>query len=225
MIYVDFKDVAAAIFLLSWVIFVVNVLTRKLYDLMRKRGLEHNVAVYYNRKVIHVLAGGLCALIVPAAFNSFILPLAVSILLAFSLSLFHKKNKLMYWFQTEDNMYEISFCIMWGLIISLGWILSGGDFRIGILPVIFMSIGDAITGIVRNILYKRRTKSWWGNLAMALFSMIAGAIVGFAGVLAGAAASLIEHFEFKPIDDNVLIPVTSFAILILAKIFAPWLLL
>jgi dolichol kinase len=88
-----------------------------------------------------------------------------------------------------------------------------------------MSIGDAITGIVRNILYKRRTKSWWGNLAMALFSMIAGAIVGFAGVLAGAAASLIEHFEFKPIDDNVLIPVTSFAILILAKIFAPWLLL
>jgi hypothetical protein len=225
MIYIDFKDIAAAFLLLSWVIFVVMVLTRKLYDFMRKRGLEHNVAVYYNRKVIHILAGGFCALIVPAVFNSFILPLAISILLAFFLSFYHKKNRLMYWFQTEDNMYEVSFCIMWGLIISLGWILSGGDFRIGILPIIFMSIGDAITGIVRNTLYKRRTKSWWGNLAMALFSMIVGTIVGFAGVLAGAAASLIEHFEFKPIDDNVLIPVTSFAILVLAKNFAPWLLL
>ncbi|MEM2430823.1 MAG: dolichol kinase [Candidatus Bathyarchaeia archaeon] len=207
--------------LLSWVIFVVMVLTKRLYGLMRKRGLEHNVAIYYNRKIIHILAGGLCALIVPVAFNSFILPLIISILLAFFLSFYHRKRRLMYWFQTEDNMYEVSFCIMWGLIISLGWILSGGDFRIGILPIIFMSIGDAITGIVRNMLYKRRTKSWWGNLAMALFSMMIGAIMGLAGILAGAAASIIEHFEFKPIDDNVLIPATSFIILLLAKILAP----
>ena len=92
----------------------------------------------------------------------------------------------------------------------------------GILPILFMSIGDAITGIVRNVLYKKRNKSWWGNLAMASFSMIIGTMMGFAGILAGAAASLIEHFDFKPIDDNVLIPITSLSILLLAKVFAPW---
>ncbi|MBS7649049.1 dolichol kinase [Candidatus Bathyarchaeota archaeon] len=220
MIHVE--ELVATFLLLSWVVFVVTVLTKNLYNFMRKHGFEHNVAVYYNRKVIHILAGGLCALIVPVVFKSFVLPLAMSILLAAFLTIFHRNKRLMDWFQTEDNMYEVSFCIMWGLIIALGWILTGGDFRIGILPIIFMSIGDAITGMVRNMIYKRRTKSGWGNLAMALFSMIVGTAVGFAGIIAGAAASLIEHFEFKPIDDNVLIPITSFSILLLAKIFAPW---
>jgi dolichol kinase len=220
MIHVE--EVAVTMLLLSWVIFVVVFLTRKTYDFMVRRKVEHNVAVYYNRKIIHVLAGGLCALIIPAAFESFILPLTMSMLLSIFLLICHRGKRLMYWFQTEDNSYEVSFCIMWGLIISLGWILSGGDFRIGVLPVIFMSIGDAITGIVRNIIYKRRTKSWWGNLAMALFSVIAGTAMGFAGMLAGAAASIVEHFEFKSIDDNVLIPLTSFIILLLARHIAPW---
>ena len=128
----------------------------------------------------------------------------------------------MKWFQTEDNMYEVSFCIMWGLILTLGWLLSSGDFRFGVLPVLFMSIGDAVTGITRNVLYKRRTKSWWGNLAMVSFSMVVGILMGVAGMLAGVAASLVEHFEFKPVNDNVLIPITSLSILLLAKFLAPW---
>ncbi|MEM3757273.1 MAG: dolichol kinase [Candidatus Bathyarchaeia archaeon] len=208
--------------LLIWVIFVVMVLTKKLYNFMIGRGFETNVAVYYNRKVIHILTGGLCASLIPLIFRSFILPLIMSLLLAAFLFSYHRKRQLMYWFQTSDNSYEVSFCIMWGLIISLGWILTGGDFRIGVLPVIFMSVGDAITGIVRNAIYRRRTKSWWGNLAMASFSISVGAIVGLAGIIAGAAASLVEHFEFKPIDDNVLVPATSFLILLLARILAPW---
>jgi len=99
-----------------------------------------------------------------------------------------------------------------------------GDFRFGILPILFMSFGDAITGIVRNVIYKRRTKSWWGNLAMAIFSIPTGAILGVAGMLAGAVASLVEHFEFKYVDDNITVPTFSFIILILAKYYAPQLL-
>jgi len=48
---------------------------------------------------------------------------------------------------------------MWGLIIALGWLASEGNFWFGVLLVLFMSIGDAVTGIVRNMLYKRITKS------------------------------------------------------------------
>ena len=220
MIYVE--EIAASILLLLWVVFVITFLTKNLYRVMVKRGLEHYVAVYYNRKVIHILTGGLCAALVPVVFKSFILPLSMSLLLAAFLLYNHRKAKIMRWFQTEDNTYEVSFCIMWGLIISLGWILGDGDFRIGIMPVIFMSIGDAITGIVRNAIYKRRTKSWWGNLAMAVFSINVGIIVGVAGVIAGAVASLVEHLEFKIIDDNVLVPATSFLVLLLAKMLAPW---
>ena len=92
------------------------------------------------------------------------------------------------------------------------------------IPVIFMSVGDAVTGIVRNYLYKKRTKSWWGNLVMAAFSMTVGSALGAAGVVAGGLAAFVEHYEFYPIDDNVTIPLFSFLTLLLARIYAPWML-
>ena len=191
---------------------------------MKRRGVEHNVAVYYNRKVIHILTGGVVAVLVPFIFKTPLLPFAMAMLLAVFLYIPHKRGKLMCWFQVDENAYEVSFCVMWGAMISLGWIVSGANFWFGVLPVIFMSVGDAVTGIVRNMLYKKRTKSWWGNLAMASFSIPTGAILGVAGIVAGTAASLIEHFESNPIDDNITVPLFSFIILMLAKFYAPWLL-
>jgi len=210
--------------LFSWVIFVATVLTKTLYRLMKKRGVDHYVAIYYNRKVIHMLAGGVCALVVPFVFRTAILPLVMAMLLAIFIYTPHKLGKIMYWFQTKENAYEVSFCIMWGIIISLGWWLSGGNYWFGVLPVLFMSFGDAVTGIIRNYVYRKRTKSWWGNLAMAALSMSLGTILGTAGIIAGGVASFVEHFEFYPIDDNVTVPSVSFLILMLAKTLAPGLL-
>jgi dolichol kinase len=189
---------------------------------MIKRGVGQYVAIYYNRKVIHILAGGVCAIIVPFVFKTAILPFIMAMLLAIFIYTPHKLGKIMYWFQTKENAYEVSFCIMWGVIITLGWWLSGGDFRFGILPVLFMSIGDAVTGIIRNYIYGKRTKSWWGNLAMAVLSITMGTMLGPAGMFAGSVASFIEHYEFHPIDDNITVPLVSFLILMLAKTFAPW---
>lgn len=222
MISPEELGVTALLFL--WVIFVATILTKSLYKWMKDSGLADNVAVYYNRKIIHILAGGVCAIIVPFVFETSFLPLVMAMLLALFLYVPHRVGRLMYWFQKEDNMYEVSFCIMWGIIITLGWLVSGGNFWFGILPALFMSVGDAITGIVRNTLYKKRTKSWWGNLVMALFSMSIGATLGLAGILAGVTASFVEHFEFKFIDDNITVPLVSFLILLLAKFYTPWLL-
>ena len=162
-------ELTIAILLFGWVMIVATILTRKAYAWMRRRGLEHNIALYYNRKIVHILAGGVCAIAVPYVFSTYLYPFLVAMLLAIFTYVPHKIGKLMYWFQTDDNMYEVTFAIMWGMIITLGWFVSGGDFLIGVLPVLFMSVGDAVTGIVRNFLYGKRTKSWWGNLAMALF--------------------------------------------------------
>jgi len=194
------------------------------YNLMMKHKLKENVAIYYNRKIIHILAGGVVSIIVPFVFKTPILPFVLAMVFAFLTYLPHKMNKIMYWFQTNDNIYEVHFCIMWGIIIALGWLLTNGNYWIGILPLLFMSVGDAVTGIVRNALFKRRTKSWWGNLAMALFSIPVGAILGIAGMLAGAIASVIEHFELNPIDDNITVPLSSFLILLVVHTYMPWLL-
>jgi dolichol kinase len=217
-------ETAATVLLFAWVIFTAYFLTANLYTYMKDCGLENNVAVYYNRKVIHILTGGVVAILVPFIFKTPILPFTMAMLLAVFLYIPHKRGRLLYWFQTEDNSYEVSFCIMWGTILTLGWILSEGNFWFGVLPVIFMSVGDAVTGVVRNLLYKKRTKSWWGNLAMASFSIPTGAVLGAAGIMAGTVASFIEHFEANPIDDNITVPLSSFIILLLAKFYAPWLL-
>jgi len=168
---------------------------------MENRGFEHNVAVYYNRKVIHIFAGGLIAALVPFFYQTPLLPLIFALLLAVYTYVPHKTGTLLYWFQVEDNICECTFAFMWGIILTLGWLFTGG-----------------------NALYRKRTKSWWGNLAMAAFSIPVGAVLGLAGIIAGATVSVVEHFEFGPIDDNITVPSVSLIILIIANIYAPWLL-
>ncbi|MEM3139829.1 MAG: dolichol kinase [Nitrososphaerota archaeon] len=219
-----FSEVLVTVVLFVWVVFLVTFLTKRIYEFMKKRGLRDNVVVYYNRKIIHILAGGLVAIIIPYTFTTPLLPLAMALLLGLFTYILHRTGRLMYWFQVENNMYEVSFSIMWGVVIALGWFISNGNFWLGVLPVLFMSIGDAVTGLVKNTLFKKRTKSWWGNLAMATVSIPMGAVMGVAGMIAGAVASFIEHFEYHPIDDNITVPLTSFIILVLAMLYAPSLL-
>jgi phytol kinase len=210
------EGVWAAI-ILGWVIFVVHPLTRFTYSYWRRRGMLHIKAVYYNRKIIHILAGGLAALLVPFLFTDPIYPIIIVILLAIATYLPHRNGKLMYWFQTEDNMYEVHFVIMWGIVVIGSWYVFRGNWWYGVLPAVFMAFGDGVTGIVRNKFYNRRTKAWIGNLAMALVIVPIGyLILGWVGGLAGAVASIVEHYELKSIiDDNITVPLVSFLIILL----------
>jgi len=205
-------EMGVSTLLFLWVLFVSLLLTRKTYYIWVRRGMAHNVAVYYNRKIIHILAGGVVAVIVPFIFKSYLPILALVTVLAVGNYLPHQLKRLHHWYQVEENMYEVHFIIMWGAVMGLGFLLD--NLIIAVLPILFMSVGDGVTGFVRNILFSRRTKSWWGNLAMACFCIPAGlALYGLAGALAGALASIVEKFEFGPIDDNITVPLIGFLIL------------
>lgn len=203
-----------------WVLFVVGVLTYLCYKVMIKR-VPDEVAVYYNRKIIHILAGGLIGYLVPFIFSTPFYPLVLSMVLGIFTLIPHLINRTMYWFQTSDNIYEVHFCLSWGLILTAGWFFTGGDFWFGVIPILFMAIGDAVTGLVRNMMFKRRTKSWWGNLAMAIVNVMLGLKLALPGVIAGLLSSVVEHFEFSFIDDNITVPLSSFLILILFHSFLP----
>ncbi|ADI31375.1 dolichol kinase [Staphylothermus hellenicus] len=205
-----------ATLLFIWVMIVVYPITKNLYKYMRRKGLSHIKAVYYNRKIIHILAGGLVALSVPYLFETPLLPAILAAVLAIATYMPHRRNKLMDWFQTEDNMYEVHFCIMWGVVITFAWLIFH-NWWYGVIPIVFMAFGDGVTGIVRNMLYNRRTKAWIGNLAMALVTIPIGYLVlGPLGGVAGLLASIIEHFEIKPlIDDNITVPLASFLVLLI----------
>jgi dolichol kinase len=211
-------EILYAAVLSIWVYFVAFHLTKWLYSILKNKGLKDNVIVYFNRKIIHILAGGLVALLVPLIFTSYIIPLILGLLFALITYIPHKTGKLLYWFQDPNNYYEVNFCIMWAIIITIGWILFNNPW-IAVVPVLFMAFGDAATGFVRNFIYKRRTKSWIGNIAMGIVSVPIGAIIGIAGIIAALISSVIEHFEFKYIDDNITIPLVSFIVIYLIGLF------
>ena len=196
--------------LFIWVVIVVNIISKKSYEwIKRKRGEKS--AVYFARKVIHFLAGGLVAVLVPYLFKSPVIPFTLATILTIIVYIPHRTGKLMYWFQVEDNIAEVYFTIMWGVLVIVGWIF---DAWLGIIPILFMAWGDGITGIVRNIKYSHRTKAWEGNIAMLILCIPIGYIVyQWFGVLAAIVSSIVEHYEF--IDDNISVPLVSFIILLI----------
>jgi hypothetical protein len=84
--------------LLAWVLFVSLPFTRLLYEIMVERDLPDKVAVYFNRKIIHMLAGGFVALLVPRLFSTPLIPLSMGLILSLMLYIPHRKGRLLYWF-------------------------------------------------------------------------------------------------------------------------------
>ena len=198
------------------------------YHYLRKQGSEHMVAVYYNRKVAHMLAGGVPIIASPMVFDNPIWVLIGGVLGSIALAATHILDRRLWWMQTEQNMNDATFALMLGLSVFVIWEYSDEPW-LAILPSLFMAFGDGVTGIIRNKMFKKRTKSAWGNVGMAALCIPLGYIVGAMaepqiplwGLIAGIVASFVERYEFGPIDDNVLIVVFSSIVLFMGLNLGP----
>ena len=213
-----YHDLILTIPLFIWVFFVNQYLSRWIVNLVIKKGYPKESAVYLGRKIIHILAAGLVALLIPFFFREAILPFLSAILLALYTYLPHRKERLYDWFQVKENTHEVNFSLMWGLVILIGWFFDR-SFWLGVIPALYMSFGDGVTGIVRNFKYKKRTKAWEGSLAMLFICTLIGLRMGWAGIIAAFGATIFERFKF--IDDNISIPIVSFLILLFFFHFYP----
>ena len=204
--------------------------TRKIYDWAIKKGYKKKVIIYYNRKLIHIFAGGVIVLAVPFVFpNNPWYPLLAGLVLTVATLMLHRSGRILYWFQTEDNINDVSFCFMWAVAIFILWQIFG-NMWIAIIPPAFIAFGDGITGIVRNLAFQERKKHPIGNIYMMgvcipigyYFSNMSG-IEGLAlwGVIAAIVASLFERYEFGLIDDNILVTVSAAIILYVGGLVGP----
>jgi hypothetical protein len=216
-------------FILAAYAFSIIFLTKSLYGYMLKKHFKKDVAIYYNRKFIHIFAGGVIVLLVPFIFSSPWFPLFSSIIMTVIVLIAHRLGNTFYWFQTEDNLNDVSFCFMWGVAIFVLWVIFDNPW-IAIIPPAFIAFGDGVTGIIRNIAFKERKKHPIGNVYMmgvciligyyfAAYSGIAGLAIW--GVIAAIAASLFERYEFGIIDDNVLVAGSATIILYVGGIAGP----
>ena len=192
------------------------------------RGCENMVAVYYNRKVAHMLAGGVPIILCPIVFSNPIWPLIGGLGGAAILYAAHFTERRLWWMQTEQNMNDATFALMLGLSVFALWHYSDQPW-LAILPSLYMAFGDGVTGIIRNKMFARRTKSAWGNLGMAILCIPLGWFVGKMvtpaipvwGVISAIVASIVERYEFGPIDDNILIVIASSIVLLIGLNLGP----
>ncbi|MBK5969420.1 MULTISPECIES: hypothetical protein [Thiorhodovibrio] len=214
--------------LLSLYVLGVLFLTILPYRWMVARGMEPIRAVYYNRKIVHMAAGGVGSLAVPLVFTSPWVPLVAGLLLTALTWAAHLSGWRFYWFQTQENQNDVKFALMWALSVSaLWWLLN--EPSLAILPALYMAFGDGVTGIARNALIRHRSKSPVGNVFMLLLCVPIGYVVGLHaqpaiplwGMLSAVVATIVERYEFGPIDDNILITVTSSLILVLGVWVGP----
>ena len=186
------------------------------------------VAVYYNRKIAHMFAGGVPILVSPIVFSDPIWILLGGIIGGIALTATHLTNRRLWWMQTEQNMNDATFAFMLGISVYLIWEYSNEPW-LAILPSLFMAFGDGVTGIIRNKLFQKRTKSAWGNVGMAILCLPLGYFVGdmaepsipIWGLISGLVASIVERYEFGPVDDNVIIVVCSSIVLLVGLNFGP----
>lgn len=215
-------------FVLAGYAFLIFFLTKKFYDWLIIKRFKKSVAIYYNRKLMHIFAGGIVVLAVPFVFTNPWFPLISGLVLTVFTYIAHRRGTLFYWFQTEDNINDVSFCFMWGLSIFILWQILGNPW-VAIIPPAFIAFGDGITGIVRNFAFQERRKHPIGNAYMMgvcipigyYFALAGNPSIPIWGVIAAIVASLFERYEFGIIDDNILVAGSATAILYFGGMYGP----
>ena len=179
---------------------------------------------YLARKFIHIGAG-IIFLSIPYLYSSPIVPTTLSILFTIFTLAPRMRGRMYEWYQIKGNYGDLYFTLMATIIIPLTWYY---DLWTGILALLLMGWGDAVTGFVRWKVYGGRVKGLWGTIAMIVFSVPTGYLIygyshiwsnGWIGALGGLTASLIEKTDV--IDDNITVPLTSLATIIILKNLYP----
>lgn len=203
------SELVVGALLAAWVLFIVYVGSKPVARRWNK---------YVSRKFIHFTTGGMVSVLIyltwlagKPVFKTPSVPAAAAFALAFLTLAHHLEEREMDWFQVKENLGEVWFCVMWGLVFLALWYV---DLAAAALATMFMAFGDGVTGIVRNFVYRRWTKGLWGSVAMLLVSLPLGILLkGVAGAVAAVVATVIELWP--AVDDNITVPAVSAASLLL----------
>ncbi|ARM74928.1 phosphatidate cytidylyltransferase [Acidianus manzaensis] len=210
------NDILWGVILTLWVMFVTLYLSKI---------IAKKTTVYVARKSIHMLGGGVVAVISPYLFSSPLLPIILSYILSGYLIFHRKEGKMLNWFQDTENQGEVYFTFSFGTILLLSWLIMPNFWDPGIkylyialLPLFYMAFGDGVTGIIRNYVYKKRIKGLWGSLGMLVVCTVLGYfLLSIYGLISGILATIVERIG--KIDDNILVPFVPFVFLLVTVKF------
>jgi len=185
---------------------------------------DFHIPQYISRKIGH-LGGCVAFLLSPLLFSSFWWPLIVTT--GFTGLLLYARMSRPSLFRgvggsgRVDALAEIHFPATGVILIAVVWGILGYPW-LAIIPLTFMGAGDAVTGLVRNAVYKREVKGNWGTVGMLVTCLTLAYFVQpyYVGVAGAVTATLAERFTktTRFVDDNLTIPLVSGAVMLLLQI-------
>lgn len=160
--------------------------------------------VWVNRKFIH-LSSAPAVLAYMYVLNEPYIFFSFAVFFTLLLLVPHLKSKELNWFQVEHNFGEVFYCVSFGVLSIAFWDLN--RLFAGVV-MLFMAIGDSVTGMIRSRFVNERKKHWTGTVGMFFTCLAIGlSTFGFRGFLYALVATVSEYQPW--IDDNLSVPLMT----------------
>lgn len=177
--------------------------------------LDFGVPQYLSRKVSHAF-GGIAFLLCALLFSTYIWPLVLAT--GFALLLGGARFVKPDTFRgaggsARAHAFSEVFFPAAGALALLNWVWSGNPF-LGVLPGIYLGLGDMVTGLTRSWHCKKEKKGWCGTLAMLIVCLLVSYFLKpyWIGVVMSLTAVSAERFTPLTrgwIDDNYTLTLSS----------------
>ena len=117
----------------------------------------------------------------------------------------------------KHALAEIWFPLGGTVALLVGWVWLGNPY-LALVPILFMSWGDCITGLIRTKVYGKEVKGNWGSLGMLITCLLIGVLFTPYWVAAVGAVVATAAERYTPIskgfwDDNWSIIVSSLLVM------------
>ena len=200
-----------AIFLVTFIALWSIAMSNALYD--------EKVPNYLSRKLAHVGAGiafVLSAIFFNTGWTIFGITAAFAVLIFLAKWLNPTMIRGIGGAGRPDSMAELWFPLACATSIGVGWLWLGSPW-LGVLPCLFVSFGDAVTGLVRSRVYRKETKGLWGTWAMlatclGLAFLVQPVWIGHAGAVVATIAEMVTKAT-RRWDDNPALILGSTAVM------------
>lgn len=203
---------------IPYVILIIGAVLVGLYlaNYFYDKGVEH----YISRKVGHGVGGMgylLCAFLFSSPWWPLIISVAFLLLLGGGRLIRPETFRGVGGTSRHASIAELHFPVAGTISIAVGWVWLGNPW-LAIVPALFMSWGDLLTGLVRSRVYGREVKGNWGSVAMIAVCLIVAYFFKpyWIGVAGAVVATLVERFT--PLshgiwDDNWTIVLSSLLVM------------
>lgn len=153
---------------------------------------------YQTRKIGHIF-GGWAYLVSPLLFDSPLWPIVLSggfTLLLGGARLFRPTTfRGVGGSSRAHALAEIWFPLASTLSLAIGWLWLQNPW-LAVVPILYMAWGDAVTGLIRGIVYKREVKGNWGSVGMLVVCLLVAGLFSpyWIAAIGALLATLAERF-------------------------------